>query len=178
MKFARSKYHNRGIENMAVVLRLKRTGAKNNSCFRIVAMDRKSARNGRAIEELGFYDPRHKDEKCNLERAQYWLSVGAQPSDTVKAIVKRAQDGVKLSDRVKPVKPSRKAVAKMEAEKEAKEAAKADEAKAKEAAKVEAAEAKETAKVKATEAKEAPVVEEAPVAEEAPAEEKAEEAAK
>ena len=75
---------------MAVVLRLKRTGAKNNSCFRIVAMDRKSARNGKAIEELGFYDPRHKDEKCNLERAEYWLSVGAQPSDTVKAIVKRA----------------------------------------------------------------------------------------
>ena len=111
---------------MAVVLRLKRTGAKNNSCFRIVAMDRKSARNGKAIEELGFYDPRHKDEKCNLERIEYWLSVGAQPSDTVKAIVKRAKDGVKLSDKVKPKKPSKKAVAKLEAEKEAKAAAKAE----------------------------------------------------
>ncbi|MCK4981943.1 MAG: 30S ribosomal protein S16 [Victivallaceae bacterium] len=133
---------------MAVVLRLKRTGAKNNSCFRIVAMDRKSARNGRAIEELGFYDPRHKDEKCNLERAEYWLSVGAQPSDTVKAIVKRAKDGVKLSDKVKPGKPSKKAVAKLEAA----EAAKAEAKKA---------------------AKEAPVVEEAPVAEKAKAEEAA-----
>ena len=160
---------------MAVVLRLKRTGAKNNSCFRIVAMDRKSARNGKAIEELGFYDPRHKDEKCNLERAQYWLSVGAQPSDTVKAIVKRAQDGVKLSDRVKTPKPSKKALAKLEAEKAAKEAAKAEEAEAAATAKAEAAEAaatakaeaKEAAKAKAEAAKEAKVAKEAPVAEEA-----------
>lgn len=135
---------------MAVVLRLKRTGAKNNSCFRIVAMDRKSGRNGKAIEELGFYDPRHKDEKCNLERAEYWLSVGAQPSDTVKAIVKRAQDGVKLSDKVKTPKPSKKAIAKLEAEKEAKEAAAA-----------EAAEAAAAAKAEAEAAKEAPVAEEA-----------------
>jgi small subunit ribosomal protein S16 len=143
------------LKTMAVVLRLKRTGAKNNSCFRIVAMDRKSARNGKAIEELGFYDPRHKDEKCNLERADYWLSVGAQPSDTVKAIVKRAKDGVKLSDKVKPKKPSKKAVAKLEAEKEAAAAAKAEAAEAakaeKEAAKVAAAEAAEAAKAAKTE---------------------------
>ena len=143
---------------MAVVLRLKRIGAKNNSCFRIVAMDRKCARNGKAIEELGFYDPRHKDEKCNLERAEYWLSVGAQPSDTVKAIVKRAQDGVKLSDKVKTPKPSKKALAKIEAEKEAKAAAKAE---AEEAAKA-------AAEAKAEEAKAEEVAEEAPA--EAPAE--------
>jgi small subunit ribosomal protein S16 len=111
---------------MAVVLRLKRVGAKNNSCFRIVAMDRKSARDGKAIEELGFYDPRQKKEKCNLERAEYWLSVGAQPSDTVKAIVKRAKDGVELSDKEKKAKPSKKALAKIEAEKEAKAAAGAE----------------------------------------------------
>ncbi len=154
---------------MAVVLRLKRTGAKNNSCFRIVAMDRKSARNGRAIEELGFYDPRHKDEKCNLERAEYWLSVGAQPSDTVKAIVKRAKDGIKLSDKVKIPKPSKKALAKLEAEKEAKEAAKAEEAEAKAAAKAEAEEAAKAAKEAAKAAKEA-----AKAAKEAKAEEVAE----
>ena len=111
---------------MAVVLRLKKTGAKNNSCFRIVAVDRKSARDGAVIEELGFYDPRHKDEKCHVERAEYWLSVGALPSDTVKAIIKRAQDGVKLSDKVKTKKPSKKAIAKMAAEKEAKAAAKTE----------------------------------------------------
>ena len=118
---------------MAVVLRLKRTGAKNNSCFRIVAMDKKSARDGKAIEELGFYDPRQKNEKCNLERAEYWLSVGAQPSDTVKSIIKRAQDGVNLSDKEKKVKPSKKALAKIEAEKEAKAAAEAEKAAAAEA---------------------------------------------
>ncbi|MFA6714082.1 MAG: 30S ribosomal protein S16 [Victivallaceae bacterium] len=128
---------------MAVVLRLKRTGSKNNSCFRIVAMDKKSARDGKAIEELGFYDPRHKDEKCNLERAEYWLSVGAQPSDTVKAIIKRAQDGTKLSDKVKKTAPSKKAVAKMAAQKEAEAAAKAEAAAAKKAA--EAAAKEETA---------------------------------
>ena len=139
---------------MAVVLRLKRTGAKNNSCFRIVAMDRKCARNGKAIEELGFYDPRHKDEKCNLERAEYWLSVGAQPSDTVKAIVKRAQDGVKLSDKVKTPKPSKKALAKIEAEEKAKAEAKA--------------EAETAAKAAAEEAKAEEVAEETPA--EAPAE--------
>ncbi len=147
---------------MAVVLRLKKTGAKNNSCFRIVAMDRKSTRDGKPIEELGFYDPRHKNEKCNLERAEYWLSVGAQPSDTVKAIVKRAKDGVKLSDKVKPEKPSKKAVAKAEAEKEAKEAAKAEAAAAKEAEKEE--------KNEATEEAAAAVAAEEVATEEAPAE--------
>ncbi|MDD5599605.1 MAG: 30S ribosomal protein S16 [Victivallaceae bacterium] len=108
---------------MAVVLRLKRTGSKNNSCFRIVAMNKRSARDGKAIEELGFYDPRHKDEKCDLERAKYWLSVGALPSDTVKAIIKRAQDGTKLSDKVKKTAPSKKAAAKIAAAKEAEAAA-------------------------------------------------------
>lgn len=122
-----AKFKKEVLKTMAVVLRLKRTGARNNSCFRIVALDKRSTRDGKAIEELGFYDPRHKDEKCDLERAQYWLSVGAQPSDTVKAIIKRAQDGIKLSDKVKPKKPSKKAIAKLKAEKEAKAAPKAEE---------------------------------------------------
>jgi small subunit ribosomal protein S16 len=111
---------------MAVRLRLKRTGARNNSCFRIVAMDNRSARDGKAIEEIGFYDPRHKDENLNLERAEYWLASGAQPSETVAAIIKRAKDGVKLSDKQKPVKPSKKAVAKAKAEEEAKAKAAAE----------------------------------------------------
>lgn len=165
---------------MAVVLRLKKTGAKNNSCFRIVAMDRKSARDGKAIEELGFYDPRHKDEKCNLERAEYWLSVGAQPSDTVMAIVRRAKEGIKLSDKVKPERISKKAAAKAEAEKEAKAAAKAEEAAAKEAEKEAKAKADEEAAAAAVAAaavvateEEAPAVEEAAAVEEAPATEEA-----
>ncbi|QSH40611.1 30S ribosomal protein S16 [Lentisphaerota bacterium ZTH] len=115
---------------MAVRLRLKRTGARNNSCFRVVAMDKRSARDGRAIEELGFYDPRRKDEKLDLERAEYWLSVGAEPSETVQAIIDRAKKGEKLSDKKKAVKPSKKAVAKAKAEEEAKAKAAAEAAEA------------------------------------------------
>ena len=100
---------------MAVSIRLKRTGSKNNSCFRIVVMDRKTSRDGRAVEFLGFYDPRHKDEKIDLERADYWLSTGAIPSETVEGILKRVRSGVKMSDKVKVSKPSKKALAKSQA---------------------------------------------------------------
>jgi len=100
---------------MAVSIRLKRTGSKNNSCFRIVVMDRKTSRDGRAVEFLGFYDPRHKDEKIDLERADYWISTGAQPSETVQGILKRVRSGVKMSDKVKVSKPSKKALAKSQA---------------------------------------------------------------
>jgi small subunit ribosomal protein S16 len=72
----------------------------------------RSARDGRAIEEIGFYDPRHKDEQINLERAEYWLSQGAQVSETVESIIKRAKEGKKLSDKKAKAKPSKKAVAK------------------------------------------------------------------
>jgi small subunit ribosomal protein S16 len=58
-------------------------------------MDKRSARDSDAIEELGFYDPLEKDQdkQVNLkaDRVRYWLSVGAQPSDTVKGLIKRAQ---------------------------------------------------------------------------------------
>ena len=60
---------------------------------RIVVCDSHSPRDGRFIETIGYYDPRHEDEKINLERAKYWIGVGAQPSDTVKAIIKRAEEG-------------------------------------------------------------------------------------
>ena len=60
-----------------VRVRLKRTGTRNVACFRVVVMDKRSSRDGKAIEELGFYDPRSKEEQINLERADYWKSVGA-----------------------------------------------------------------------------------------------------
>lgn len=103
---------------MAVAMRLKRTGARNKPCYRIVVMDKRSQRDGRAIEELGYYDPLHCDEKIKLERAEYWLSTGAQPSETVTSIVERARSGAKLT----PPKPgkSKKRLAK---EAEAKEKA-------------------------------------------------------
>ena len=76
---------------MAVKIRLKRTGAKNKPCYRIVVTDARSQRDGRFIENVGFYDPRHEDEKINLERVDYWVSVGAKPTETVEDIIRRAK---------------------------------------------------------------------------------------
>lgn len=77
---------------MAVRIRLKRTGAKNTPAYRIVVTDSRSPRDGRFIEELGSYVPSQRENnfKINLERAHYWLSVGAQPSETVASMIKKA----------------------------------------------------------------------------------------
>jgi len=77
---------------MAVRIRLKRIGAKNSPAYRIVVADSRSPRDGRFIEELGTYLPlqRENNVTMNLERAKYWLSVGAQPSETVASFIKRA----------------------------------------------------------------------------------------
>ena len=76
---------------MPVRLRLRRTGSKNKACFRVVAADSRSPRDGRFIEVIGLYDPRHENENLNLERVDYWLKNGAQPSETVAAIIKRVR---------------------------------------------------------------------------------------
>lgn len=115
---------------MAVKIRLKKTGSKNNACYRVVVMDIRSSRDGRAIETLGFYDPRHKDEKINVERAEYWLANGAKPSETVEHIIKRQKEGKSLSEKEKKQKPSKKSVAKAAAQKEAEEKAKQEAAEA------------------------------------------------
>ena len=77
---------------MAVKIRLKRVGAKNKPAFRIVVTDGRSPRDGKFIEELGTYLPRKKSDKftLDLERARYWVSKGAQPSDTVASFIKKA----------------------------------------------------------------------------------------
>ena len=108
-----------------VKVRLKRTGTRNASCFRVVVMDQRSSRDGKAIEELGYYDPRRKDEKINVERADYWKGVGADFSETAEAIFKRAKDGRSLKDIVKKPSLSKKAKAKLEAEAKAKAEAEA-----------------------------------------------------
>lgn len=75
-----------------VVLRLKRLGRSGRPFYRINAIDKRAPRDGRVIEELGWFDPIAKEEKqlsVNTERADYWLSVGAQPSDTVASLLKR-----------------------------------------------------------------------------------------
>ncbi len=122
-----------------VRVRLKRTGTRNALCFRVVVMDQRSSRDGKAIEELGFYDPRSKAEKVNLERADYWKSVGAFFTPTVSAIVERVRAGKSLKDVVRPASLSKKAKEKLAAEAAAKAEA---EAAAKAEAEAKAAEAK------------------------------------
>jgi small subunit ribosomal protein S16 len=77
---------------MAVKIRMKRVGAKNAPVFRIVVADGRSPRDGKFIEELGTYQPRKKENNfsLDLDRAKYWLSKGAQPSDTVASFIKKA----------------------------------------------------------------------------------------
>ena len=76
-----------------VKIRLKKTGAKNWISFRVVATDIRSSRDGYTLETLGYYDPKKSDEKVNVERIEYWLKNGAQMSETVADIYKRAKDG-------------------------------------------------------------------------------------
>ena len=71
---------------MAVKLRLTRLGAKKAPFYRIVAMDSRKARDGQYIEQLGTYNPIRKDIKIDAEIAQKWLSVGAQPTETVRSL--------------------------------------------------------------------------------------------
>lgn len=74
---------------MAVSLRLARQGSKKRPFYRIVAADRRSPRDGRFIEQLGYYDPRRKHFKIDRERYQRWVSSGAQPTETVSSLVKK-----------------------------------------------------------------------------------------
>jgi small subunit ribosomal protein S16 len=75
---------------MAVRIRMKKMGRKHRAFFRICVMDSRVQRDGKAIEEVGFYDPMVHDKsarvKLNLERVEYWMSVGAQPSEKVNAL--------------------------------------------------------------------------------------------
>src|SRR5580765_3543347 len=78
---------------MSVKLRLKRLGRSNGAFFRLNAIDSRSPRDGRVIEELGYYDPRNKDQAkqfvAKLDRCRYWLDVGAVPSETVSSLLKK-----------------------------------------------------------------------------------------
>ena len=77
---------------MAVKIRMKRIGGKNDPVYRIVVADSRSPRDGKFIEELGTYHPLKKGDNFSLklERAKYWLSKGAQPSETVASFIKKA----------------------------------------------------------------------------------------
>ncbi|PYJ63340.1 MAG: 30S ribosomal protein S16 [Verrucomicrobia bacterium] len=77
---------------MAVRIRMKRIGAKNNPVFRIVVADNRSPRDGKFIEEIGTYQPLKKGDNFVLdyERAKYWIGKGAQPTDTVASFIRTA----------------------------------------------------------------------------------------
>ena len=80
---------------MAVRLRLKRMGRKKQPFYRIVAADQRSPRDGRHIEVLGHYNPMTQPSQVvvDLARVDYWLSVGASPSDTVASLIRHARGG-------------------------------------------------------------------------------------
>ena len=77
-----------------VRIRLRRTGSKKNASYRIVVADERSPRDGRFIEELGYYNPLSDpvELKVDVERANDWIKKGAQPTETVKSLLKKAAD--------------------------------------------------------------------------------------
>ena len=77
---------------MAVKIRLRRTGAKKAPSYRVVVADSRYPRDGRFIEEIGYYNPLTEPStiKIDLEKAKNWIANGAQPTDTVKVLLKKA----------------------------------------------------------------------------------------
>lgn len=78
---------------MAVKMRLRRMGSRNAAFYRVIVQDARRAPTGRFIETLGWYDPKQEGNNfsLNLDRIDYWLGNGAQPSDTVSSLIKKAR---------------------------------------------------------------------------------------
>jgi small subunit ribosomal protein S16 len=95
-------------KEMAVKLRMQRIGKKNRPSYRLCAIESRKARGGEYIESIGFYDPYIADDqkkvRIDRERAEYWLSVGAQPSETVWSFLRDAR----VAGLVRPKKPKRR----------------------------------------------------------------------
>ena len=94
---------------MAVKLRFKRMGRKHAPFYRLSAVDSRTPRDGRVIEELGTYDPKNKDATkvfaAKIDRCKHWLDVGATPSPTVSSMLKKAGVEHKMLRLPKPGKP-------------------------------------------------------------------------
>lgn len=88
---------------MAVKIRLKRLGTKNKPFWRMVVADVRSPRDGRFIEEVGYYDSRKHPFRVEVkkDRVEHWLSVGAQPTEIVRSLLKRQGIGLKSVKKVK-----------------------------------------------------------------------------
>lgn len=106
---------------MAVKIRMKRMGRSHVNFFRVNAVDSRSPRDGRVIEELGHYDPQNKDATkqfvVNLDRCKHFLDHGAIPSETVSSLLKKAGVEHKMLVLPKPGKPKPKVEEKKEAAK-------------------------------------------------------------
>jgi len=78
---------------MAVAIRLRREGAKNRPHYKIVVADQRSPRDGKFIEIIGNYDPLKEgtNYRLDLDRAEYWVGVGARPSQTVNSMINKAR---------------------------------------------------------------------------------------
>ena len=78
---------------MAVIIRLRRDGAKNSPYYRIVVADKHSPRDGKFLELIGTYDPKKKEDNSSvkLDRVDHWVKNGAKPSDTVRSLIKKAR---------------------------------------------------------------------------------------
>src|ERR687888_1791002 len=92
---------------MAVSIRLRREGTKNRPYYKVVVADSRSPRDGKFIEIIGTYDPKKPGDNStiNLDRAEYWLSKGAQPSDTVRSLIKKNK-----KQAAKPAAPAAEAI--------------------------------------------------------------------
>ncbi len=121
-------------------IRLKRLGAKKNPTYRVIVINSTTKREGRPIQELGYYNPKTKEMKLDKTTAVEWISKGAQPTETVQYLIKNCNDDGTLNYQKKTEqKLSKKAQAKLEAEKAAAAEKAAQEAAAAEAPAEEAA---------------------------------------
>ncbi len=107
-------------------IRLKRMGAKKNPSYRIIVINSTTKREGRPVQELGYYNPKTKVMKLDKVSALDWVKKGAQPTETVAYLIKNCNDDGTLNYvKKETVKLSKKAQAKAQAEAEAKAAAEA-----------------------------------------------------
>ncbi len=101
-----------------VKIRLKRLGYKNNPVYRVVVLNSTTKRQAAPIQQLGFYNPKTKEMKLDKQSALDWISKGAQPTQTVKFLIDNCnEDGTLNYQKKETVKLSKKAKAKLEAEK-------------------------------------------------------------
>ena len=109
-------------------IRLKRMGAKKNPSYRVIVINSTTKREGRPVQELGYYNPKTKVMKLDKTAALDWVKKGAQPTETVAYLIKNCNDDGTLNYQKKEVvKLSKKAQAKAQAEAEAKAAAEEEE---------------------------------------------------